>query len=51
MTQQRFVFHRVQEIPAAYWSWRDGDQVVRVYVGAHCPLDHLAWWHPWTPWR
>ena len=23
MTQQRFVFHAVHEIPAAYWSWRD----------------------------
>ncbi len=38
------------EIPIGYWSWREGDQTVRVTIGAHCIDLGWPWWKPWRPW-
>lgn len=38
------------EIPTGSWSWREGDQIVRVTQGAFCVDLAWPWWTPWQPW-
>lgn len=38
------------EIPTGYWSWRDGDTVVRVTQGAYCIDTSWKFFKPWRPW-
>ncbi len=36
------------EVPVSETSWRVGDRIVRVYLGAHCVDEAWPWWHPWS---
>lgn len=47
MTQLTFVFPDRWETPASRTSWRDGDRVRVVYVGAHSWDSNWSFWQPW----
>ncbi len=49
MTQLTFLFPRRFELKAEYWSWREGDRIVRVYRGPRSFDESWPWWTPSEP--